>query len=209
MMKEKLSLLIIGNSNSGKTSIAKLLLPHPKEYKGKIGKDPGSTLLIKPIEQKDLPYKIIDMPGFGFAAHSSRRRTEHIKNQIVIHIEKHHQEYFFALIIVSTLRIQDEITKYFLENEETVPLSFELITFLRENSLPLLIIFNKIDRLSKYDTEKAIGLFIDSAREYGLNLINLDQYSENVIEQIPYLEFSAIKKINLGKLKEIIYKHLK
>ncbi len=208
-MKEKSSLLIIGNSNSGKSSIAKLLLPHPKEYKGKIGKDPGSTLLIKPIEQKDLPFKIIDMPGFGFAAHSSRRRTEHIKNQIVLHIEKHHQDYFYALIIVSVLRIQDEITKYFLESEETVPLSFELITFLRENSLPLLIIFNKTDKLSKYDKDKVIRLFIDSAKEYGLNMIDLEHYREELEEQIPYLEFSAVKKINLGKLKEIIYKSLK
>jgi len=54
------SLLIIGNSNVGKSSITRLLLPNPKIFKGKIGKSPGSTLLIKPISQPNLPYKIID-----------------------------------------------------------------------------------------------------------------------------------------------------
>jgi GTP-binding protein EngB required for normal cell division len=42
-MNEKPSLLIIGNSNVGKSSITKLLLPNPKIFKGKIGKSPGST----------------------------------------------------------------------------------------------------------------------------------------------------------------------
>ena len=63
-MIEKPSLLIIGNSNVGKSSITRLLLPNPKKFKGKRGKIPGSTLLIKPITQSGLPYQIIDLPGF-------------------------------------------------------------------------------------------------------------------------------------------------
>ncbi|MHA2185967.1 MAG: GTPase, partial [Promethearchaeota archaeon] len=78
-MNEKPSLLIIGNANVGKSSITKLLLPNPRHFKGKIGKTPGSTLMIKPISQQNLPYKIVDLPGFGYTKHSSRRRSEHIK----------------------------------------------------------------------------------------------------------------------------------
>ncbi|MFX0076028.1 MAG: GTPase, partial [Candidatus Hermodarchaeota archaeon] len=55
-MKKKPNLLIIGNSNVGKSSIARLLLTNPKKYKGKAGKQPGSTLLIKTV---DLPQILI------------------------------------------------------------------------------------------------------------------------------------------------------
>ena len=110
------SLLIIGNSNVGKSSITRLLLPNPRKFKGKIGKHPGSTLLIKPITQFDLPYKIIDLPGFGYIKRASYRREEHIKKQIVLHIENHHLEYFFGLVVINILRIKDEIEKYFINN---------------------------------------------------------------------------------------------
>ena len=206
-MTEKPSLLIIGNSNVGKSSITRLLLPNPKQFKGKTGKTPGSTLLINPIIQKGLPYNIVDLPGFGYMRHSSRRREEHIKKQIVIHIEKNHKQYFFGLVIINILRIDDEISKYFIQNKETIPLSFELIKFLKEFKIPLLVLINKIDKISNIDKQKAINLFVDSANEYGLRLTHLDEYNNET--EIPYLEFSALKKTNLGKLKQIIQNFLK
>lgn len=203
-MIEKPSLLIIGNSNVGKTSITRLLLPNPKQFKGKRGKIPGSTLLIKPITQARLLYQIIDLPGFGFMKHSSRRREEHIKKQIVVHIEKHHRQYFFGLVVINILRIEDEIHKYFIQNKETIPLSFELIKFLREFNMPILIIINKTDKVSNFDKNRIINLFLDSAKEYNLNLVHLDNFNKDNEISIPYLEFSALKKENLGKLKQII-----
>ncbi|MFX1467859.1 MAG: GTPase, partial [Promethearchaeota archaeon] len=76
-MNKKPSLLIIGNSNVGKSSITRLLLPNPRKFKGKTGKIPGSTLLIKPISQPNLSYQIVDLPGFGFMKKTSHRREEH------------------------------------------------------------------------------------------------------------------------------------
>jgi len=207
-MNKKPSLLIIGNSNAGKSSITRLLMPNPRKFKGKIGKSPGSTLLIKPITQDNLPYEIIDLPGFGYISHSSHRRAEHLKKQIVIHIEKHHGDYFFGLVVINILRIEDEINKFFIQNKKTIPLSFELIQFLSEFKIPLLIIFNKIDKISNYDKKKIIVLFVKSAKEYGLNLIHLDDYEFDKKSEMPYLEFSALKKINLSKLKKIIQKFL-
>ena len=131
-MKQKPSLLIIGNSNVGKSTITRSLLPNPKKFKGKTGKSPGSTLLIKPITQPSMAYQIVDLPGFGYMKHTSRRREEHVKKQIVVHIEKHNKDYFFGLIVINILRIEDEIDKFFFQNKETIPLSFELIKFLKE-----------------------------------------------------------------------------
>ena len=205
-MKQKPSLLIIGNSNVGKSTITRLLLPNPKKFKGKTGKTPGSTLLIKPITQEGMSYQIVDLPGFGYMKHSSRRREEHVKKQIVSHIENHYKEYFFGLIIINILRIKDEINKYFVQNKETIPLSFELIKFLNEFEIPMLIVFNKIDKLSKFDTKKAIELFVDSAREFGLSLVPIDQQKSG--SKITYLECSALKKINIEKLKKRIQCYL-
>lgn len=208
-MNDKPSLLIIGNSNVGKSSITRLLLPNPKTFKGKIGKSPGSTLLIKPITQIDLPYKIIDLPGFGYTKHSSRRREEHVKKQIVVHIEKHYNDYFFGLVVLNILRIENEIKKYFIDNKKAIPLSFELIQFLNEFKIPILIIINKIDKVSNYDKNKIISLFLKSAKEYNLNLVHLNNFKTNMESEIPYLEFSALNKINLKALKLIIQKYLK
>jgi len=207
-MSEKPSLLIIGNSNVGKTSITKLILPNPKMFKGKIGKSPGSTLLIKPITHQNLPYRIIDLPGFGYTKHSSHRRQEHIKKQIVIHIEKHYEDYFFGLVVLNILRIEDEINKYYIKDKRTIPLSFELIQFLNEFKIPILIILNKIDKVSNFDKNKTISLLLRSAKEYNLNLIHLDHYDYKTNSEIPYLEFSALKKINLKELKLVIQKFL-
>ncbi len=206
-MKEKPSLLIIGNSNVGKSSITRLLLPNPRKFKGKTGKSPGSTLLIKPIWQPGMIYQVIDLPGFGYMRHSSRRREEHIKKQIVLHVEKNNKDYFFGLVIINVLRIEDEIEKYFVQRKETIPLSFELIKFLQEFDIPLLIIMNKIDKISIFDKSRITKLFTSSAKEYGLNLVSLNDFNYDSNVDTPYLEFSALKKTNLNKLKQMIQKY--
>ncbi|MFX0070673.1 MAG: GTPase [Candidatus Hermodarchaeota archaeon] len=205
-MPEKPSLLIIGNSNVGKSSITKLLLPNPKQFKGKTGKTPGSTLMIHSLSQPKLPYQIVDLPGFGYMKKSSRRREEHIKKQIIIHIEKKHQNYFLGLVVINILRIKDEIDKYLIQNKKTIPLSYELINFLREFNIFLLVVLNKIDKLSNFDKKKNIELFISSAREFDLNIVHIDEFSYKNELEVPYLELSALKKINIKKLKEIIQK---
>ena len=166
----KKSLMIIGNSNVGKSSITRLLLPNPRKFKGKSGKQPGSTLLIKPISQDNLPYQIEDLPGFGFMTKSSRRREEHVKSQVILHIEKNYQNYFLSLIIINVLRIEDELNKYYIQNKKTIPLSFELINFINELRIPSLILFNKIDKVSNYDMKKSMALFLKLGKEFGLNL---------------------------------------
>jgi GTP-binding protein EngB required for normal cell division len=207
-MSQKPSLLIIGNSNVGKSSITRLLMPNPRRFKGKIGKTPGSTLLIKSVTQENLPYNIVDLPGFGYVSQSSRRRGEHIKKQIVIHIEKYFADYFFGLIVLNILRIEDEIRKYFIQNKRTIPLSFELIQFLKEFEIPSIILINKIDKVSNIDQKRIIELFIKKAKEFDLQLIHLNDYKSREESVIPYMEFSALKKINLGKLKAIIREYL-
>jgi GTP-binding protein EngB required for normal cell division len=207
MNRDKPSLLIIGNSNVGKSSITKLLLPK-KKYKGKTGKKPGSTLLIKKITSPNIPFHIVDLPGFGYMRKPSRRREEHIKKEIVAHIEKNHEKYFFGLVVLNVLRIEDELDKYYIAKSQTIPLSFELITFLREFQIPVLVILNKIDKISTFDEKRIIDYFLKAGRQFGLNLISLEKFSGNYNLQIPILKFSALKETNLGKLKGQIYNNV-
>lgn len=197
-------LLIIGNSNVGKSSITRLLVPNPKELKGKSGKKPGSTLLIKPISQPNMNYQIVDLPGFGYMKSTSKRREEHIKREIVIYVEKHHQNCFLALIVVNILRIEDEIKKYYINNQVTIPLTFELINFLREFDLPVVIVVNKIDKVSNLDKKRSISLFMEVARDFNISLIEFKNINDLTENEILYIEFSALKKTNLHNLIKII-----
>ncbi|GAH60568.1 unnamed protein product, partial [marine sediment metagenome] len=147
--------------------------------------------------------------GFGYMKSPSRRREEHIKKQLVVHIEKHHNEYFFGLVIINILRIEDELKKYHFQSQITIPLTFELIKFLKEFDIPLLVVLNKIDKISVFDKKRIISLFVNTAKDYGLNLIHVNEKYDNDRSKTPYLEFSALKKTNLDKLKRTINTHLK
>lgn len=203
-MGNKPTLLIIGNSNVGKSSITRLLVPNPKELKGKRGKKPGSTLLIKPIDQPKMNYQIVDLPGFGYMKSASKRREEHIKRQIVVYIEKHHQNCFLALIVVNILRIKDEIQKYYINNQITIPLTFELINFLREFDLPVVIVVNKIDKVSNLDKKRSISVFVETAKDFNISLLEFKNIDNLIENEIIYIEFSALKKTNLHNLIKII-----
>ena len=208
-MKDKPSLLIIGNSNVGKSSITRLLLPNPKKFKGKAGKQPGSTLLIKAISLPQMPYDIVDLPGFGYMKGPSRRREEHVKNQLIIHIEKHHSQYFLGLVILNILRIEDELIKYHIQNKATIPLTVELIKFLKEFNIPLLVILNKIDKVSIFDRKRIIPSMISTIENYSIHLTQVGDEKSEDPNSVPFLEFSALKKMNLAILKRVINEHLR
>jgi len=203
-MNNKPTLLIIGNSNVGKSSITRLLVPNPRELKGKSGKKPGSTLLIKSINQPSMKYQIVDLPGFGYMSSASKRREEHIKREIVVYVENHHQNCFLALLVVNILRIEDEIQKYFINNQITIPLTFELITFLREYELPVVIVINKVDKLSNWDKKRKVSLLVEAAKDYNIFLSEFKDIDDLSKDNILFIEFSALKKTNYKNLVKII-----
>ncbi len=208
-MKVKPLLVIIGNSNVGKSTITKKILPKSHNFKGKTGKHPGSTLLIKTIPST-LPYDIVDLPGFGFMKSTSRRREEHIKKSMVKFLEKRSLNIFYALVVINILRIEDELSKYYLKNENTIPLSLEILDFLTELEVRFLIVLNKIDKVSQYDLNKIKNLFIELANSYGYDII---EFKENIDKeelfnfkpkQVPLVQISALKNINFDSVRKVI-----
>lgn len=202
-------LIIIGNSNVGKTSITRYLVSNPKKFKGKTGKIPGTTLLLKKIQDPLMPFDILDLPGFGFMKRSSRRRTEHIRKMIIIHIEKHFKEFFLGIVVVNALRIRDELEKWFYKSEETIPLTFEFINLFKEFNTPVLVVLNKIDKLNLIDRKKIETFFFDSATKFGLKLVKFNEFKGFDSSAFPVLMTSALKKIGIKELKEIVESQFK
>jgi hypothetical protein len=58
------------------------------------------------------------------------------------------------------------------------------------------------------DKNRIIQLFINSAKTYRLNLVQLNINKGEAHSGLPYLEFSALKKTNLKELKKEIQKYL-
>jgi GTP-binding protein EngB required for normal cell division len=207
-MGDKPLLLIMGNSNVGKSTITRILLNKPSAYKGKTGKIPGSTLLIRTVSQPSMPFQIVDLPGFGYMRDPSQRREEHIKKQIVLFIEKNYEKFFCALVVINILRTEDELQKYYYDNNKTVPLTYELIKFLKEFGINPLIAMNKVDKVSNYDRDRIIDLLIDVGNQFALEIVKFENFSQKDDERTPILALSAIKKYNLGKLRDFIYNKL-
>ncbi|MEJ2296179.1 MAG: hypothetical protein P8Y23_15615, partial [Candidatus Lokiarchaeota archaeon] len=106
--------------------------------------------------------------------------------------------------VINILRIEDEIQKYYINNQATIPLSFELLNFFRDFNVPILIIINKIDKLSHFDKESKLAFFTNTAREYNIPLSKFEDIKNLSKDAITYLEFSALKKTNLYDLKKIV-----
>ncbi len=197
-------LIVIGNSNVGKSSLTRYLIRDPKSFKGKSGKLPGTTLLLKKIQDPETPYDILDLPGFGYMKGTSKRRTEHIKKMMVIHLEKHNKEFFLALVVVNILRIRDELEKWFYKSDTSIPLTFELITLFKEFNVPIVLILNKIDKLNTIDRKNTEEFFIEAAKKFGIKPVRYEEFKGFTREQFPVLLTSASKKINVEEMKQIV-----
>ena len=81
-------LVLLGNSNVGKSSITRYLLNKKKLTIGKIGKRAGSTVTLKLYSDPSNPYQIVDLPGFGAMTRTSKDAKNKIHNRIIRYVEK-------------------------------------------------------------------------------------------------------------------------
>jgi len=106
------------------------------------------------------------------------------------------------------MRIEDELIKYHIQNKATIPLTVELIKFLKEFNIPLLVILNKIDKVSIFDRKRIIPSMINTIENYNIHLTQIGDEKSEDPNSVPFLEFSALKKMNLAILKRVINEHL-
>ncbi len=167
-------LCLIGNSNVGKSSLTRLLLSHPKWYKGKVGKTAGSTFRLTIINDPNLPYHVIDLPGFGHMSNIRRDERNLVMDQILNYLELDSRNVFLTLMVIAADRLDDELEKWYFKNQDTIPLSVEFIQFITDLGIPCGIVLNKIDKLNQYQTKNLIKKFIGVLADFDLDIQGSD-----------------------------------
>lgn len=137
----------IGRSNVGKSSLINMLTN--RKGLAMTSSKPGKTQLINHFVINNEWY-LVDLPGYGFAQRGKDGREQ---------IRK---------IIDSYILKRQELTCLFLLldcRHEPQKIDVEFMNWLGENGIPFVVVFTKIDKLSKGALAKNVEAYIDSLKE--------------------------------------------
>ncbi len=144
-------LAIIGRSNTGKSSLCRLLAPRSAARYIKVGKYPGVTKGLHEIDNGE--YTIVDLPGFGYMAHASKKFQGEVQDKIISFIENRHREVFLAIEVINIEMFRIAFDKH----ANSVPFDKELFDFLQEFKIPTILLANKVDKLRKQAAEAELA----------------------------------------------------
>ena len=163
-----------GRSNCGKSSILNALTNNKKL--AKTSKTPGRTQSINVFEIKsNSDLKIIDLPGYGYAKVSKKMRASWGQE-----IEK----YLMTRQCLNALCIIMDIRHPFKEDDES------LIDWCESKDLPMILLLNKADKLSKSQIAKTV---LNATKE--LNKLSTEHF---------VIPVSATKKTGINLVLEKI-----
>ncbi len=134
---------VVGRSNVGKSQLLRALTGESVP----VGKRPGVTT--SPVEVISGPLRYVDMAGFGFMKGTPRRKRERIKADIVREIEEESENIDLALLVLDAKVFSDIFDRW--ESRGEIPIGVELHDFLLELDIPLIIVANKMDKVSDPD----------------------------------------------------------
>lgn len=161
-------IVLVGKSNVGKSSLINALF-------GKVayvGKTPGKTRMLN-FYNVDNKFTVCDVPGYGFA---NRSQDELIEFGNIM------EEYFDTRKCIKLCLFVVDIRREFSDDD------LDMLEFIRDRKLKMLLIANKIDKLPKYQVN-----------------INLDSLSSSAnIPKDKIVCVSCKDKININLLKSII-----
>jgi GTP-binding protein len=147
----------IGRSNVGKSSLINMLAG--KKNLAKTSGTPGKTQLINHFIVNESWY-LVDLPGYGFAKASKKNRVvwQKMINDYLLNREN----------LVSTFILIDS-------RHEPQKIDLELIRWFGENELEFVLVFTKVDKLSKAKKQH-----------------NIKHYQEVLLEEWEELPLSVI-----------------
>jgi len=164
-----------GRSNCGKSSILNALTNNKKL--AKTSKTPGRTQSINVFEIKsNSDFKIIDLPGYGYAKVSKKMRASWGQE-----IEK----YLMTRQCLNALCIIMDIRHPFKEDDKS------LIDWCESKDLPMILLLNKADKLSKSQIAKTV---LNATKE--LNKLSTEHF---------VIPVSATKKTGINLVLEKIH----
>lgn len=127
----KAEFAFIGRSNVGKSSLINMLTG--KKSLAKISSKPGKTQLINHFEI-DGNWYLVDLPGYGWSKVSKQKKAD------------------WGVMIEDYLVQRENLVCLFVLIDSRLPpqkIDYEFITWLGENSIPLVMVFTKTDKQSK------------------------------------------------------------
>ena len=181
-------MVFAGRSNVGKSSTIRLLTGR----KVRVGKRPGSTKWEIMIDLG--PVTLVDVPGFGYMAGTSKTAIEEMKTTLIQKLEGWSDRLALVVLIVDISLFRTLVDRW--ESRGEIPIDVEFFTFLSEISARVIVVANKIDKLRK--------------REQPLEL---EYLAMKLKEALPGVEpfivpMSASKKIGITELKRAIEDNL-
>ena len=186
--RKKPVLAVLGRSNTGKSSLCRLLAP--QAWKAiKVGKYPGVTKGLREVDNDE--YTLIDLPGFGYMMHVSKKFQDETQDKIISFIEHRHKDIFLAIQVINLEVFRTAFDKY---KDISVPFDKELFDFLQQFKIPTIIIANKVDKLRKQEAEAEFA--------YLKEVMNVKRYSGFPAGNI--MQFSAKTELGFDVLKKKI-----
>lgn len=138
----------IGRSNVGKSSLINMLCN--RKDLAKVSNTPGKTQLLN-FYLIDNSWFIVDLPGYGYAKISKKKRAEWEK------------------MIVGYLTSRKNLGCAFVLIDANIPpqqIDIEFINWLGKMEVPFVIVFTKTDRLKAGEKSKNIKAFNDEMLKY-------------------------------------------
>lgn len=163
-------IILSGYSNVGKSSIINAISNN--KSLAKCSKTPGRTQLFNLFSLDD-SRRILDLPGYGFAKVSNKTQqswAERLGHYLGV------RQSLKGIMIITDIR------------RGLRPLDIDIIDFCHENSLPVCVVLNKSDKLSKQQALKAKQVIINTSKlqdsEILLSSCSKKTGVENIIAQI-------------------------
>ncbi|UAJ65879.1 ribosome biogenesis GTP-binding protein YihA/YsxC [Candidatus Schneideria nysicola] len=160
-----------GRSNVGKSSVINILNKKKIALTSKI---PGRTKFINLFEIQD-GKRLVDLPGYGYSKTLENKKSKFYWEKII-------KEYICYRNSLKGLVLLIDIRQLLKDFD------YQIIKISIYKKIPLVILINKIDKLSYNSSKYQINKFY--------NII-----STSSVQIIP---FSSLKKIGLNRLKKII-----
>lgn len=126
----KKEVVFVGRSNAGKSSLLNALYKNNLAY---VGKTPGKTRLINFFDI-DGKYTAVDVPGYGFA---NRNMNEQIEFGQMMDDYFNNRKQIKLVVCIFDGKIGQTYD------------DSDMIEYLKDNKLPFIVVFNKIDKLNQ------------------------------------------------------------
>ena len=143
---------IVGRSNVGKSSLINMLTNNSKM--AKTSSMPGRTRLVNYFNVNNQFY-LVDLPGYGFAkaAKNTIETWDAVMNDYFVSNDKLK---LVLLLVDSRIGLQ--------------PKDLEMLNYLNDNDLPVVVVLTKTDKINRSETNKIIS-DISSQIRYDKSLI--------------------------------------